>query len=156
MTLHNPAINTIPHATVPLSPFLVVDRSNDPTAPNTIAHAPFPPKHPCIGDDASVATGAAPLLHLYDSSHQWHGSKDVGGEEVIIHADPSSSSSLGGGGLVLLCNAQSSEDVADFYRRDNPFVRFNRAGAIGARCLPPAWYVRDVMECSGCLVGWGG
>lgn len=61
-------------------------------------------------------------------------------ETLPLHPYPATTAGDGsGGGGLVLCNAQASEDVSDFYRRDNPLIRFNRAGALGARCLPPAW-----------------
>lgn len=85
-----------------------------------------------------------PHLHPHPHPHQQQQYEEE--ETLPFHPyyHPYAAAAAAHDGLVL-CNAQASEDVADFYRRDNPLIRFNRAGALGARCLPPAWCV---------LVGW--
>lgn len=99
---------------------------------------PFPPAHDGGGGARAHGHAAAP----------WHVTKHTGEEEIMVYNYAGDGGFGGGGGgggapLVLRKNAQTGEDVADFYRRDNPLVRFNRAGAVGARCLPPARCVRE-------------
>lgn len=103
-------------------------------------------------DDTAAAAATAFAGHVHDhpffpppphDGAPWHMTKHTGEEEIVVYSSNSNYSDGAGGGmggapLVLCKNAQTGEDVADFYRRDNPLVRFNRAGAVGARCLPPA------------------
>ena len=91
-------------------------------APRGGFHGPYP--HPPQQPPPLEEEETLPL-HPYPATTAGDGSGGGGGG--------------GGGGGLVLCNAQASEDVSDFYRRDNPLIRFNRAGALGARCLPPAW-----------------
>lgn len=112
--------------------------NTDDTGTSSGLHSSYGPPDPTLLDPFPTTT-AATRPHHHQQQGQW--------EEVIDAGD-----TVGG----LLCNAQMSEDVADFYRRDNPLVRFNRAGAVGARCLPPAWcvfFVGGLMF--GVMVGGG-